>query len=102
MDDLEEVETLVNGLTEKKVEQKVLSTEARKITATGMMIGTEYRKVIALGLGKADSLDQPAVQELFGKLFQYLKDTDTRRGQLLPGTSPYDKTLLGEELGPII
>jgi len=99
MDDFEEVDTLLNGLTEKIVEQKVLSTEAGKITATGMMIGTEYRKVIALGLGKADSLDQPAVQELFGKLFQYLKDTDTRRGQLLPGTIPYDKTLLGEALG---
>src|SRR5699024_12399585 len=58
MDDFEEVDTLLNGLTEKIVEQKVLSTEAGKITATGMMIGTEYRKVIALGLGKADSLDR--------------------------------------------
>src|SRR5699024_7510303 len=99
MDDFEEVDTLLNGLTEKIVEQKVLSTEAGKITATGMMIGTEYRKVIALGLGKADSLEQPAGQELFGKLFQYLKDTDTRRGQLLPGTIPYDNALLSEALG---
>src|SRR5699024_3228206 len=66
---------------------------------TGMMIQTDYRKVIAVGLGQADSLDQPAVQELFGKLFQYLQDTDTKEGQLLLDTFPYDKTLLAEAIG---
>lgn len=99
MDNFEEVDTLLNGLTERIVGQKVLSSEAGKITTTGMMIQTDYRKVIAVGLGQADSLDQPAVQELFGKLFQYLQDTDTKEGQLLLDTFPYDKTLLAEAIG---
>src|SRR5699024_5705749 len=99
MDNFEEVDTLLNGLTERIVGQKVLSSEAGKITTTGMMIQTDYRKVIAVGLGQADSLDQPAVQELFGKLLQYLQDTDTKEAQLLLDTFPYDKTLLAEAIG---
>lgn len=99
MDRFGEVDTLLNGLTARIVEEKVLSTEAGVITTTGATIQTDYHKVIAVGLGDAEKLDQTDVQAYFGRLFQYLKDTDTKDGQLLLDTFPYDTRKLAEALG---
>ncbi len=99
MDNFEEVNTLLNGQLEKSVEGKVLSTEPGKVTTTGVTIQTDYRKVIAVGLGEAVKLEQTDIQECLGRLFQYLQGTDTTDGQLLVETFPYDKDKLGEALG---
>lgn len=99
MDNFEEVDTLLNGWTASIVEEKVLSTEPGVITTTGVTNQTDYRKVIAVGLGDVDKLDQGDVQEFSGKLFQYLKDTNTKDGQLLLDTFPFDKNRLAETLG---
>ncbi|AKG73300.1 leucyl aminopeptidase [Salinicoccus halodurans] len=99
MDNFEEVDTLLNGLTARIVEEKVLSAEPGVVTTTGVTIQTDYRKVIAVGLGDAAGLDQTDIQRYLGKLFQYLKDTGTKEGQLLMGTFPYDQEKLAEALG---
>ncbi|WP_411843584.1 leucyl aminopeptidase family protein [Salinicoccus sp. HZC-1] len=99
MDNFEEVDTLLNGLTASIVEEEVLKTELGVITTTGVTIQTDYRKVIAVGLGDTARLGQTDIQEAFGRLFQYLKDTNTKDGQLLLDTFPYDPGKLAEALG---
>lgn len=82
----EEVDTLLNGQLEEMVEKGILSAEFKEITATGVHIQQDYRKVIAIGLGDEEASEGTGLLEVFGTLFQYLKQCDIAEGQILMDT----------------
>lgn len=99
MKNYEEVDTLLGGQMDTIIRESVLSTEFSAVTTTGVTIQRDYRKVIAVGLGAIDQLDSVRLSEALGRMFQYLKDTDTVRGQILLDTFPVDMDMLAEAVG---
>lgn len=99
MENYEEVDTLLGGQTDAIIKEDVLSTEFSAVTTTGVTIQRDYRKVIAIGLGEIDKLDSVRLSEALGRMFQFMKDTDTVRGQILLDTFPVDMDMLTEALG---
>lgn len=98
MENYEEVDTLLGGQMDTIIREDVLSTEFSTVTTTGVTIQRDYRKVIAIGLGKIEALDPVRVSEALGRMFQFLKETDTVRGQILLDTFPVDVDLLAETM----
>jgi leucyl aminopeptidase len=94
----EEIDILLNGMLQDLVEEKILLTEFGAISTTAVTIQTELKKVIAIGLGDVAQLDSKKIHELFGHLFQYLKDTKSLSCQILLDTFPV-KAVRGEALG---
>ena len=99
MENYEEVDTLLGGQMDAIIKEDVLSTEFSAVTTTGVTIQRDYRKVIAIGLGAIDKLDSVRLSEALGRMFQFMKDTDTVRGQILLDTFPVDMDMLAEALG---
>lgn len=79
----DDVDSLLNGVLEELVNKKVLSSEFGEITSTGVTIQTKVKKIIAIGLGKEESLTSHKMHKVFGKLFQHLKKNNETSGQLL-------------------
>ncbi|WP_031547397.1 leucyl aminopeptidase family protein [Salinicoccus luteus] len=98
MENYEEVDTLLGGQMDAIIKEDVLSTEFSSVTTTGVTIQRDYRKVIAVGLGKVEALDPVRLSEALGRMFQFLKETDTVRGQILLDTFPVDVDLLAETM----
>ncbi|MCG1010092.1 leucyl aminopeptidase family protein [Salinicoccus sp. ID82-1] len=96
MDNYEEVDTLLNGQLDAIIKEDVLSTEFGVVTTTGAIIQRDYRKVIAVGLGDARALDRVKLSEALGVMFQFLKQTDTVKGQILLDTFPVDSHMAAE------
>src|SRR5699024_5666164 len=99
MKNLDEVDSLLNGRLADSIKEEVLSSEMGNITTTGVTIRRDYRKVIAVGLGDTNVLEQTDLQNIFGKLFQFLKDTDAQRVQVLFDTFKYDAIRPAEAFG---
>lgn len=99
MENYEEVDTLLGGQMDAIIKEDVLSTEFSAVTTTGVTIQRDYRKVIAIGLGAIDKLDSVRLSEALGRMFQFMKDTDTVRGQILLDTFPVDMDMLAEAMG---
>lgn len=99
MENHEEVDTLLGGQMDAIIKEDVLSTEFSAVTTTGVTIQRDYRKVIAIGLGAIDKLDSVRLSEALGRMFQFMKDTDTVRGQILLDTFPVDMDMLAEAVG---
>lgn len=102
MENYEEIDTLLNGHLQAIIKEKVLSTEFGVVTTTGVIIQRDYRKVIAIGLGEASLLDRVKLSEALGSMFQFLKDTDTVKGQILLDTFPVDSHTAAEQLGIMV
>ncbi|GAB3064768.1 leucyl aminopeptidase family protein [Salinicoccus sesuvii] len=99
MSNYEEVDTLLNGQLQAIIKENVLSTEFGAVTTTGVVIQRDYHKVIAVGLGDVSLLDRIRLSEAFGSMFQFLKDTDTIKGQILLDTFPVEVHSAAELLG---
>lgn len=99
MKNLDEVDSLLNGMLADSIKKEVLSSEMGEITTTGVTIQRDYHKVIAVGLGDTNIIEQTDLQIIFGKLFQFLKETDTKRAQILFDTFNCNSTGLAEAFG---
>ncbi|WP_020007823.1 leucyl aminopeptidase family protein [Salinicoccus albus] len=99
MKNRDEVDSLLNGMLADSIKEEVLSSEMGDITTTGVTIQRDYRKVIAVGLGDTNILEQTDLQHIFGKLFQFLKETDTQRVQVLFETFKYAPIRPAEAFG---
>ena len=83
LSNFDDVDSLLNGVLEELVKEKVLSTKFGEITSTGVTIQTEVKKIIAIGLGKRQDMTSHKMHKVFGRLFQHLKNNDETSAQLL-------------------
>lgn len=95
----DDVDSLLNGVLEELVNQRVLSTKYGEITSTGVTIQTEVRKIIAIGLGRDADMTSHKLHKVFGRLFQHLKGNDETSAQLLFETFPGDVKKTAESIG---
>lgn len=95
----DDVDSLLNGVLKDLVDERVLSTKFGEITATGVTIQTEVRKIIAIGLGSQEDMTSHKMHKAFGKLFQHLKSNNEKSAQLLFETFGSDIQLAAEAIG---
>lgn len=95
----EELDTLLNGLTEQIISANVLSDELGKVTTTGVTIQREYRKVIAVGLGEIEELSTLKIQRAIGKLFQFMASEKDNKAQFLLHTFAFDPAEAAHAIG---
>lgn len=95
----DEADTLLNGMLRELIDEQVLSTKYGEITSTGVMIQTEVKKVVAIGLGDTGELSSHKIHKVFGRLFQHLKKKEAAAGSLLLETFDHDVKATAEAIG---
>ena len=95
----DELDTLLNGLTEEIIAAGVLSQEYGKVTTTGVTIQRRYRKVIAVGLGDSGELTALKIQKAVGKLFQYMALEKENKGQFILDTFAFEAEETADAVG---
>lgn len=95
----DELDTLLNGLTEEILAANVLSDEYGKVTTTGVTIQREYRKVIAVGLGDSSELTALKIQKAIGKLFQFMAKDKDLQAQFILHTFAFEPTEVADAVG---
>lgn len=94
-----ELDTLLNGLTEEIISANVLSDTFGKVTTTGVTIQRKYRKVIAVGLGDSSDLTALKVQKAVGKLFQFMAKNKDLKAQLILHTFAFEPAEVADAAG---
>ncbi len=95
----DELDTLLNGLTEEIISANVLSDKYGKVTTTGVTIQRKYRKVIAVGLGDSSELTALKVQKAVGKLFQFMAGEKDTEAQMILDTFAFEPVEVADAVG---
>lgn len=95
----DELDTLLNGLTEEIISANVLSDTFGKVTTTGVTIQRQYRKVIAVGLGDSGELTALKVQKAVGKLFQFMAGEKDSKAQFILDTFAFEPEEVADAVG---
>ena len=95
----DELDTLLNGLTEEIILANVLSDTFGKVTTTGVTIQRQYRKVIAVGLGDSGELTALKVQKAVGKLFQFMAGEKDSKAQFILDTFAFEPEEVADAVG---
>ena len=95
----DELDTLLNGLTEEIISANVLSDKYGKVTTTGVTIQRKYRKVIAVGLGDSSELTALKVQKAVGKLFQFMASEKDTEAQMILDTFAFEPVEVADAVG---
>lgn len=95
----DELDTLLNGLTEEIISANVLSDTFGKVTTTGVTIQRQYRKVIAVGLGDSGELTALKVQKAVGKLFQFMAGEKDSQAQFILDTFAFEPSEVADAVG---
>lgn len=95
----DELDTLLNGLTEEIISANVLSDKYGKVTTTGVTIQRQYRKVIAVGLGDSSELTALKVQKAVGKLFQFMAGEKDTEIQIILDTFSFEPEEVADAVG---
>lgn len=95
----DELDTLLNGLTEEIISANVLSDKYGKVTTTGVTIQRKYRKVIAVGLGDSSELTALKVQKAVGKLFQFMAGENDSKAQFILDTFAFEPKEVADAIG---
>lgn len=95
----DELDTLLNGLTEEIISANVLSDIFGKVTTTGVTIQRQYRKVIAVGLGNSGELTALKVQKAVGKLFQFMAGENDSKAQFILDTFAFEHEEVADAVG---
>lgn len=95
----EDLDTLLNGLTEQIISANVLSNEFGVVKTAGVTIQRQYRKIIAVGLGDSDELTTLKVQEAIGKLFQFMASEKDKKAQIMLHTFAFDPEEVADAVG---
>src|SRR5699024_6560919 len=95
----DDVDSLLKGVLKDLVDERRLTNKFGEITATGVTIQTEGRKIIAIGLGSQEDMTSHKMHKAFGKLFQHLKSNNEKSAQLLFETFGSDIQLAAEAIG---
>lgn len=95
----DELDTLLNGLTEEIISANVLSDTFGKVTTTGVTIQRQYRKVIAVGLGDSGELTALKIQKAVGKLFQFMADEKDSKAQFILDTFAFEPEEVADAVG---
>lgn len=95
----EDLDTLLNGLTEQIISTNVLSDDFGVVKTAGVTIQRQYRKVIAVGLGDSDELTTLKVQQAIGKLFQFMASEKDKKAQIILHTFAFDPAEVADAVG---